>query len=109
MANRRNLQNKINQRLKGDKKAEALDNLENDDLELVQEQLQTKRNTTIGTEFIKESIGGFKPLEIVESFKGQVIQGEVACEIIPEEAFSTESLIDPKTETLTARNNKLYQ
>ena len=102
MANRRNLQNKINQRLKGDAKAEALDNLENDDLELVQEQLQTKRNTTVGTEFIKESIGGFKPLEIVESFKGQVIQGEGACEIVPEEAFSTEPLIDPKTETLTA-------
>ena len=102
MANRRNLQNKINQKLKGDAKAEALDNLENNDIELVQEQLQTKRNTTIGTEFIKESIGGFKPLEIVESFKGQVIQGEGACEIIPEKAFSTESLIDPKTETLTA-------
>ena len=75
MSNRRNLQNKINQRLKGDKK-KNLDNLENDDLELVQEQLQTKRNTTVGTEFIKESVGGFKPLEIVESFKGQVIQGE---------------------------------
>ena len=102
MANRRNLQNKINQRLKSDAKAEALDNLENNDIELVQEQLQTKRNTTIGTEFIKESIGGFKPLEIVESFKGQVIQGEGAAEVIPEEAFSTESLIDPKTETLTA-------
>ena len=68
-------------------KKTPLDNLENDDLELVQEQLKNKRNTTIGTEFIKEkSIGGFKPLEIVESFKGQVIQGE-GCEIIPEEPF----------------------
>ena len=102
MANRRNLQNLINQRLKNDAKKEALENLENDDIELVREQLETKRNTTIGTDFVEGSIGGFKPLETVQSFKGQVIQGEGACEIIPEEAFSTESLIDPKTETLTA-------
>ena len=102
MANRRNLQNLINQRLKNDAKKEALENLENNDIELVREQLETKRNTTIGTDFVEGSIGGFKPLETVQSFKGQVIQGEGACEIIPEEAFSTESLIDPKTETLTA-------
>ncbi len=102
MANRRNLQNLINQRLKSDAKKEALENLENNDIELVREQLETKRNTTIGTDFVEGSIGGFKPLETVQSFKGQVIQGEGACEIIPEEAFSTESLIDPKTETLTA-------
>ena len=102
MANRRNLQNLINQRLKNDAKKEALENLENNDIELVREQLETKRNTTIGTDFVEGSIGAFKPLETVQSFKGQVIQGEGACEIIPEEAFSTESLIDPKTETLTA-------
>jgi len=102
MANRRNLQNLINQRLKNDAKKEALENLENNDIELVREQLETKRNTTIGTDFVEGSIGGFKPLETVQSFKGQVIQGEGACEIIPEEAFSTESLIDPKTETITA-------
>ena len=102
MANRRNLQNLINQRLKSDAKKEALENLENNDIELVREQLETKRNTTIGTDFVEGSIGGFKALETVQSFKGQVIQGEGACEIIPEEAFSTESLIDPKTETLTA-------
>ncbi len=102
MANRRNLQNLINQRLKSDAKKEALENLENNDIELVREQLETKRNTTIGTDFVEGSIGGFKALETVQSFKGQVIQGEGACEIIPEEAYSTESLIDPKTETLTA-------
>ena len=102
MANRRNLQNLINQRLKSDAKKEALENLENNDIELVREQLETKRNTTIGTDFVEGSIGGFKPLETVQSFKGQVIQGEGACEIVPEEAFSTEPLIDPKTETLTA-------
>ena len=47
MANRRNLQNLINQRLKSDAKKEALENLENNDIELVREQLETKRNTTI--------------------------------------------------------------
>ena len=56
MANRRNLQNLINQRLKSDAKKEALENLENNDIELVREQLETKRNTTIGTDFVEGSI-----------------------------------------------------
>ena len=98
--NTRNLKNQINQQLQGLDKEDALSALENRDFEEVRERLQAGRNTTVGTEFkIPESI---KSLETVESFKGQVIQGEGACEIVPEEAFSTETLIDPKTELLTA-------
>ena len=98
--NTRNLKNRINQQLEGLDKQDAQSALENGDFEEVQERLQAGRNTTVGTEFkIPESI---KSLETVQSFKGQVIQGEGACEIVPEEAFSTEPLIDPKTELLTA-------
>ena len=98
--NTRNLKNLINKQLQGLDKEDALSALENRDFEEVRERLQAGRNTTVGTEFkIPESI---KSLETVESFKGQVIQGEGACEIVPEEAFSTEPLIDPKTELLTA-------
>ena len=100
MANRRNLQNLINQKLQGLDKEDAISALENEDFEEVQERLQVNRNTTVGTEFkLPDSL---KSLETVESFKGQVIQGEGVCEIVPEEAFSTEPLIDPKTELLTA-------
>ena len=98
--NTRNLKNLINKQLQGLDKEDALSALENKDFEEVRERLQVNRNTTVGTEFkIPESI---KSLETVESFKGQVIQGEGVCEIVPEEAFSTEPLIDPKTELLTA-------
>ena len=100
MANRRNLQNLINQKLQGLDKEDAISALENEDFEEVQERLQVNRNTTVGTEFkLPDSL---KSLETVESFKGQVIQGEGVCEIVPEEAFSTEPLIDPKKELLTA-------
>ena len=98
--NRRNLQNQINQQLQGLDKDDAVSALENKDFEEVQEILQVNRNTTVGTEFkLPDSL---KSLETVESFKGQVIQGEGVCEIVPEEAFSTEPLIDPKKELLTA-------
>ena len=81
--NTRNLKNLINKQLQGLDKEDALSALENRDFEEVRERLQAGRNTTVGTEFkIPESI---KSLETVESFKGQVIQGEGACEIVPEE------------------------
>ena len=100
MANRRNLQNLINQKLQGLDKEDAISALENEDFEEVQERLQVNRNTTVGTEFkLPDSL---KSLETVESFKGQVVQGEGVCEIVPEDPFSTEPLIDPKKELLTA-------
>ena len=103
---RRIAQRHINFYLRGFNKEDAQAALERGDYEEVQEILQFNRNTRLNHNF--DDVEGYdtptevEPLEITESYKNEVNTGEGTMQIVPEEAFSTETLIDPKKELLTA-------
>ena len=105
---RRNLQGHINKHLQGLSREDAQSALEQGDFEEVREILQFERNNMVNKYWDDLEKEGYdvpteiEPLEITESYTNDVNQGEGAMQIVPEEAFSTETLIDPKKELLTA-------
>ena len=105
---RRNLQRHINKHLQGLSREDAQSALEQGDFEEVREILQFERNNMVNKYWDDLEKEGYdvpteiEPLEITESYKNDVNTGEGTMQIVPEEAFSTETLIDPKKELLTA-------
>ena len=105
---RRNLQGHINKHLQGLSREDAQSALEQGDFEEVREILQFERNNMVNKYWDDLEKEGYdvpteiEPLEITESYKNDVNTGEGTMQIVPEEAFSTETLIDPKKELLTA-------